>query len=152
MSTKISAETQNRLMSTECGRPLLQILERFGDYPSIARAAGVDNQAVRVWFYKGKISVRNAIKLAEVMGVPKETLRPDLMPEEWNYEPRGPIPGHKAVVEAEDAKLLVALAKQYGSVRSLCEAVDIKVTSYHCWKSRGRIPAAKLPEFLALRK
>ena len=60
--------------------------------------------------------------------------------------------GVKPVAITGDAKLLVSLAKQYGSVSNLCAAAFCSVSDYHTWKSRGRIPAIKLPTLLSLQK
>lgn len=151
MSTKISEATKARLQETECGRVLLSLLDQFGDYPGIAKAAGVDNQTVRVWFYKGAISVRGAEKLAAATCIDRKVFRPDIADEAWDKGYPGPIPGHKPRSQSADAKLLVSLKAKFGTVAEVCRAAGIGVADYHLWKSRGRIPALKLPALLALK-
>jgi hypothetical protein len=98
------------------------------------------------------MSRRAAVTLAKKTGRMKEEFRPDLTAEEWARNFTGPVPGIPPVATTDDAKLLVRLAEQFGSVKDLCAAAFISVGAYHTYKSRGRIPAIKLPTFLSLEK
>lgn len=140
------------LQKDDRGRALASVLAEYGSNAALARATGFRPDAVAMWLQRGYMSRRAAYKLAEVTGREKEEFRPDLSAEEWVREFAGPVPGEKPVPKTQDAKLLVRLAKQYGSVKALCEAAYITVGDYHTYKSRGRIPAIKLPTFMALKK
>ena len=134
------------------GRVLASLIAEYGSAAELARATNFKPTAVAMWVQRGYMSRRAAITLAEVTGREKEEFRPDLSAEEWARDFAGPVPGQKPVPTTQDAKLLVKLAEQFGSVKALCEAAFITVSDYHTYKSRGRIPALKLPTFLELQK
>lgn len=133
-------------------RALQSLIDEYGSNAALARATGFSSGAVAMWVQRGYMSRRAAYTLAEVTGRMKEEFRPDLTAEEWAKDFAGPVPGEKPEPTTQDAKLLVQLAKQYGSVKALCAAAFITVGDYHTYKTRGRIPAIKLPTFLSLQK
>lgn len=143
---------QPDLQQDDRGRALASLIAEYGTSANLAKATGFGTAAVGMWIQRGYISRRAAYTLAEVTGRMKEEFRPDLTADEWAKEFPGPVPGEPPVAKSKDAKLLVKLAKQFGSVRALCDAAFITVGDYHTYKSRGRIPAIKLPTFLALQK
>lgn len=140
------------LQQDDRGRVLASLIAEYGSAAELARATNFKPTAVAMWVQRGYMSRRAAYRLAEVTGRMKEEFRPDLSEAEWDQEFPGPNPGIKPVPTTQDAKLLVKLAKQFGSVKALCEAAFITVSDYHTYKSRGRIPAIKLPTFLGLQK
>lgn len=140
------------LQKDDRGRALASLIAEYGTAAELARATGFRATAVAMWVQRGYMSRRAAYTLAEVTGREKEEFRPDLTAEEWAKDFAGPVPGEKPEVITQDAKLLVQLAKQYGSVKALCAAAFITVGDYHTYKTRGRIPAIKLPTFLSLQK
>jgi hypothetical protein len=140
------------LQQDERGRVLASLIDEYGSAAALGRAVGVCQPAAALWVKRGYMSRRAAFALAEKTGRMKEEFRPDLTAEEWAQEFPGPNPGVKPVAITGDAKLLVSLAKQFGSVSNLCAAAFCSVSDYHTWKSRGRIPAIKLPTFLGLQK
>lgn len=140
------------LQQDDRGRALASVIAEYGGNAALARATGFRRDAVGMWVQRGYMSRRAAYTLAEVTGREKEEFRPDLTAEEWAKDFAGPVPGEKPEPTTQDAKLLVQLAKQYGSVKALCAAAFITVGDYHTYKTRGRIPAVKLPTFLSLQK
>ena len=140
------------LQKDDRGRALASLIAEYGSNAELARATGFRRDAVGMWVQRGYISRRAAYTLEEVTGRMKEEFRPDLTAEEWAREFAGPVPGQPPVVTTQDAKLLVQLATQFGSVKALCAAAFITVSDYHTYKSRGRIPAIKLPTLLSLQK
>lgn len=130
---------------------MLSLLDEFTSQAAIAKVAGVDAPTVWKWFELGRMSRRGAIAMAEATGREKEEFRPDLMAKDWEMKISGRVPSQAAANDTADARLLVQLAEKYGSVRELCDLVSITVSDYHTWKSRGRIPAIKLPTLMAAR-
>lgn len=131
---------------------LESLIKEYGSAAELGRVVGVSQPAAAMWVKRGYISRRAACTLAEITGRMKEEFRPDLSKEEWAHGFAGPVPGQPPVATTRDAKLLVNLAKQFGSVKDLCAAAFISVSDYHTYKSRGRIPAIKLPTLLSLQK
>lgn len=140
------------LQQDDRGRALASLIAEYGSNAELARATGFKPTAVAMWVQRGYMSRRAAYTLAEVTGREKEEFRPDLSEVEWAREFAGPVPGQPPVISTQDGKLLVSLAKQFGSVKALCEAAYCSVSDYHTWKTRGRIPAIKLPTLLGLQK
>lgn len=140
------------LQQDDRGRALASLIAEYGSNAGLARATGFRPAAVGMWVQRGYISRRAAYTLAEVTGRMKEEFRPDLSIEEWVRDFAGPIPGQPPIAITNDAKLLVKLAKQFGSVQALCEAAFCRVSDYHTYKSRGKIAAIKLPTFIGLLK
>lgn len=140
------------LQQDDRGRVLASLIAEYGSAAALGRVVGVCQPAAALWVKRGYMSRRAAFTLAEITGREKEEFRPDLTAEEWAREFPGPNPGVKPVAITDDAKLLVNLAEQFGSVKDLCAAAFISVSDYHTYKSRGRIPAIKLPTLLSLQK
>lgn len=140
------------LQQDDRGRALASVIDEYGSSAALARATGFRPAAVGMWVQRGYMSRRAAYTLAEATGRMKEEFRPDLTAEEWAREFAGPVPGTPPVAQTQDARLLIGLAKQFGSVKGLCAAAFCSVQDYHTWKSRGRIPAIKLPTLLSLQK
>jgi len=140
------------LQQDDRGRALASLIDEYGSNAELARATGFRPAAVGMWVQRGYISRRAAYTLAEVTGREKEEFRPDLTAEEWAREFAGPVPGQPPIATTQDSKLLISLAKQFGSVKDLCAAAFISVSDYHTYKSRGRIPAIKLSTLLSLQK
>lgn len=140
------------LQEDDRGRALASLITEYGSNAELARATGFRPAAVGMWVQRGYMSRRAAYTLAEVTGRMKEEFRPDLTAEEWARDFAGPVPGTPPVAATQDAKLLVSLAEQFGSVKDLCAAAFCSVSDFHTWKTRGRIPAIKLPTMLSLQK
>lgn len=140
------------LQQDDRGRALASVIAEFGSSAALARATGFRPAAVGMWVQRGYMSRRAAVRLADKTGRMKEEFRPDLCEAEWDQEFPGPNPGIKPSATTQDAKLLVKLAEQFGSVKELCTAAFISVSDYHTYKSRGRIPAIKLPTLMALQQ
>jgi hypothetical protein len=140
------------LQQDDRGRALASVIAEFGSSAELARVTGFRPAAVGMWVQRGYMSRRAAIRLEAATGRMKEEFRPDLSEAEWDQEFPGPNPGIKPEATTSDAKLLVALAAQFGSVKALCAAAFITVGDYHTYKTRGRIPAVKYPTLLALQK
>lgn len=136
--------------SGDCGRVLLSVIEEFGSCVLVAEKIGLRSSVVGMWVQKEKISMRGARLLAEATGREKEEFRPDLSSKDWERRYPGPIPGQSSVGSTEDAMLLAALANRIG-VSTLCTKLGIPVGIFHNWKSRGKIPARRREEILALR-
>jgi len=152
MPQNLSSRSIERLSKTPEGNMLLGAILLHKGPTKLAAFLNVSPMAVRQWVYSGRMSIRGAEAMAELTKRDKREFRPDLSDEEWGREPPGPVPGSPPEAKTADAKLLVKLAAQYGSVEALCAAAYITVANYHTWKSRGRIPAIKLPTLMALQK
>lgn len=148
----ISQETASRLSTTPWGEALRQLVLTAGNPTELASKLGVDPQSVRNWIYMGAIPKVWAIKAAEVFGGSPQDLRPDLAPDAWVIKEVKPKPARQPVARSDDARLLLTLAEKYGSVKALCAAAFCTPGDFHTWKTRGRIPAIKLPTFLALQR
>lgn len=140
------------LQQDDRGRVLASLIDEYGSAAALGRAVGVCQPAAALWVKRGYMSRRAACALAEITGREKEEFRPDLTAEEWARGFAGPVPGMPPVALTNDAKLLVSLASQFGSVKDLCAAAFCSVSDFHTWKTRGRIPAIKLPTLLSLQK
>jgi len=153
MKKSIADKTADRLSLTEEGRALLRLVDGVCECPAdLARKLGVDPQAVRSWIYVGAIPKSAAIRAAKILKVKPQDLRPDLTPDAWIIKEVEPKPARQPVARSDDARLLLTLAEKYGSVKALCAAAFCTPGDYHTWKTRGRIPAIKLPTFLALQR
>lgn len=145
-------DRNERLKSSgDCGRVLLSVIEEFGSCVLVAEKIGLRSSVVGMWVQKEKISMRGARLLAEATGREKEEFRPDLSSKDWERRYPGPIPGQSPASGNEDAKLLSELAGYVGGVSALCAKLGIPVGIFHNWKSRGKIPARRREEILALR-
>lgn len=152
MKKSIADKTAERLNMTEEGRVLLRLVETHATPTDLARKLGADPQAVRSWIYVGAIPKAWAIRAAKILKVKPQDLRPDLPASEWITKKVEKKPVREPVARSTDAKLLVSLADKYGSVKALCAAAFCTPGDFHTWKTRGRIPAIKLPTFLALQR
>lgn len=135
------------------GQALLALLQTHGSPINLARALNVEAQAVRQWVYAGVMPKSAAMIFAGQLGMQPSDLRPDLPADAWVQkvkEDKPPKPSKQPVERTEDAKLLAGLAVKYGSVKAVCEAAHCTDSEFRTWKYRGRIPAIKLPTFLAL--
>jgi hypothetical protein len=152
MKKSIATKTVERLSLTSEGRVLLNLVETYGSPSELANKLGIDPQAVRSWIYNGFIPQSAAIRAAKILKVRPHDLRPDLPGSAWVVKIAPVKPTHQPVARSEDARLLLTLAKKYGSVKALCAAAFCTPGDFHTWKTRGRIPAIKLPTFLALQQ
>lgn len=152
MKKSIATKTAERLHLTDEGRVLFNLVETHGSPADLARKLGVDPQAVRSWIYVGAIPKSAAIRAAKILKVKPQDLRPDLPASAWIVKKAVEKPARQPVARSDDARLLLTLAEKYGSVKALCAAAFCTVGDYHTWKTRGRIPAVKLPTFLALQR
>lgn len=151
MKKSISAKTAERLSTTPEGLALLAVITHNGGTPSaLAAKLKIAPQTVRQWIYSGAIPKQSAAEIAKSLNVKPATLRPDLPLTAWVVKVEQEKPAREPVARTEDAKLLVRLADKLGGVKQVCEAAFCTVGDYHTWKHRGRIPAIKLPTFLAL--
>lgn len=126
------------------GKALLSLINDFGSSVLIAEKIGVSSSMVGAWISSGKISMRGATILAEKLGRTREEFRPDLTAEDWLRAFPGPIPGQPAISETDDAKLLVSVAEKFGGTAALCQALNITIPTFHCWKTRGKIPTRRM--------
>lgn len=152
MKKSIADKTAERLNLTDEGRVLLRLVETHGSPADLARKLGVDPQSVRSWIYVGAIPKTSAMRAAKILKVRAKDLRPDLPASEWVEKKVVEKPARESVARSSDARLLVELAGKYGSVKALCAAAFCTPGDFHTWKTRGRIPAIKLPTFLALQR
>lgn len=152
MKKSIADKTAERLNLTSEGRVLLNLVETHGSPADLARKLGVDPQAVRSWIYVGAIPKSAAIRAAKILKVKPQDLRPDLPASAWVVKKAIEKPARQPVARSDDARLLLTLAEKYGSVKALCAAAFCTPGDFHTWKTRGRIPAIKLPTFLALQR
>lgn len=152
MPLTVMQKTRDRLSRTEEGLALLKLIDEYETPMKLAEKLGFDEQQVRQWIYKGKMSKRGAVQIEESTGRKKIELRPDVCAAGWTVRQQGPVPKKPPIASTPDAKLLVKLAEQFGSVKDLCAAAFISVSDYHTYKSRGRIPAIKLPTLAGLLK
>jgi DNA-binding transcriptional regulator YdaS (Cro superfamily) len=150
MKKSIAPKTAERLSLTEEGRVLLNLIESHGSPSMLAARLKVDPQSVRHWLYVGSIPKSAAIAAAPILKVKREDLRPDLPADAWKPKVVEK-PVREPIARTEDAKLLVSLADKFGGVKELCAAAMCTSAEFHTWKTRGRIPAIKLPTFLALK-
>lgn len=150
MKKSIATKTAERLAQTLEGLALLNLLDKHGTPSDLAKKLKVDPQAVRQWIYAGAIPKGAAIAAAKALKVKAATLRPDLPASAWEVKAEEEKPARKPVARTDDARLLVALAEKFGTVKDLCAKAHCTVSEFHTWKTRGRIPAIKLPTFLAL--
>jgi DNA-binding transcriptional regulator YdaS (Cro superfamily) len=150
MKKTILQKTADRLSASPEGTVLLDLINRAGNPNELARKIGVHAQLVRQWIYEGKVSRQGAPKVALAFNTTQEAIRPDVDPAEWIKKPVEQKAARVPVARSDDAKFLVRLAKKHGSVKAVCEKASCTVADYHTWKTRGRIPAIKLPAFLAL--
>lgn len=150
MKKTISIKTVERLAQTVEGAALLGVIEIHGSPSALASKLGVDPQAVRQWIYAGAIPKTVAAEAAKKLKLKPAQLRPDLPASTWVIKVKEEKPVREPVARTQDAKLLVRLAGKFGGVKELCEAAFCSPGEYHTWKARGRIPAIKLPTFLAL--
>lgn len=152
MKKSIADKTIERLKLTDEGLALLELVNDHGSPTDLARKLGVDPQAVRSWIYVGAIPKLAAIRAAKVLKVKPQDLRPDLPASAWVVKKAVEKPIRQPVARSADARLLLSLAEKYGSVKALCAAAFCTHGDFHTWKTRGRIPAIKLPTFLALQR
>lgn len=152
MKKSIADKTAQRLTLTSEGRVLLNLVETHGSPVDLARKLGVDPQAVRSWIYVGAIPKSAAIRAARILKVKPQDLRPDLPASAWVVKKAVEKPAREPVARSADARLLLSLAEKYGSVKALCAEAFCTPGDFHTWKTRGRIPAIKLPTFLALQR
>ena len=152
MKKSIADKTIERLKLTDEGWALLELVNDHGSPADLARKLGVDPQAVRSWIYVGAIPKSAAIRAAKILKVKPQDLRPDLPASAWVVKKAVEKPARQPVARSDDARLLLTLAEKYGSVKALCAAAFCTPGDFHTWKTRGRIPAIKLPTFLALQR
>jgi len=150
MHEKIS-DRDERLRQTDAGRALLSLLDQYGGTAELSSFIGVAQPVVTNWVMAGRVSTQGAIEIARATGREREEFRPDLVGDQWD-RPRGKRLSGAVEPHTADAKLLVELADQHGGTIQFCEASGIKLGDYHQWKSRGRIPAIKLPSLLAMKR
>lgn len=152
-----SEERKKRLSLDDRGLALLSLIDEYGNAAKIAAKIRVSPQVVRRWIERGFISIRGAIALEVATGRMKEEFRPDVCEDSdvcgntWN-NPRGRAFGSVAEDSEPDSALLSELAAANGGTAEFCRKAGITLGNYHTWKSRGRIPAIKLPTLLGLSK
>lgn len=149
MKKTIAKKTAERLQLTAEGRALLALIESHGSPTLLADKLKVNPQSVRHWLYVGSVPKNAALDVASTLKMKPQQLRPDLPADTWKPKEVS-RPAKELVARTADAKLLVRLAKQFGSVKDLCAAAGCTSSEFHTWKTRGRIPAIKLPTFLEL--
>lgn len=152
MKKSIADKTAERLAASQEGCALLALVTTHGSPADLARKLGVDPQAVRSWIYVGAIPKSAAIRAAKILKVKPQDLRPDLPASAWAVKKAVEKPAREPVARSADARLLLTLAEKYGSVKALCAEASCTPGDFHTWKTRGRIPAIKLPTFLALQR
>lgn len=148
---QMEQRTRDRLSESDTGQALLALIDSHSGSPAeLARALGVTGNVMGQWIRQAKASKRGALLAEEKIGVAKELIRPDVPAHAWTMKMPGPVPGKAFRAKTEDARLLVRLAKKYGSAKAVCEAAGIQGNQYRNWKSRGRIPSAYIARMVAL--
>jgi hypothetical protein len=150
MKTKETPSQQSaRLLSTENGRALLALIDKYPSKAALAEALGSSREYISRCLHNGQIS-RSGALLADKKGImAKEVLRPDVT--DWNAVPPGLLIGAKPSRDGVAQVLLKDLAAHHGSVKAFCKAAGVTVATFHDWLSRGRISAQGMLKLVALK-
>lgn len=150
MKTKETPSQQSaRLLSTENGRALLALIDKYPSKADLADALGSSREYISRCLHKGEIS-RSGALLADKKGLArKEDLRPDVT--DWDAVPPGLLIGAKPSRDGVAQVLLKDLAIHHGSVKAFCKAAGVTVATFHDWLSRGRISASGMLKLVAMR-
>lgn len=150
MKTKETPSQQSaRLLSTENGRALLALIDRYPSKAELAEALGSSREYISRCLHKGEIS-RSGALLADKKGImSKRELRPDVA--DWDSVPPGLLIGAKPSRDGAAQVLLKDLAAHHGSVKAFCKAAGVTVATFHDWLSRGRISASGMLKLVAMR-
>ena len=149
MKTKETPSQQSaRLLSTENGRALLALIDKYPSKAELAEALGSSREYISRCLHKGEIS-RSGALLADTKGImAKEALRPDV--QDWSAVPPGLLIGAKPSRDGAAQVLLRDLAIHHGSVKAFCQAAGVTVATFHDWNTRGRISAQGMLKLIAL--
>ena len=149
MKTKEAPSQQSaRLLSTENGRALLALIDKYQSKAELAEALGSSREYISRCLHKGEIS-RSGALLADAKGLmAKEALRPDV--QDWSAVPPGLLIGAKPSRDGVAQVLLRDLAIHHGSVKAFCKAAGVTVATFHDWLSRGRISAHGMLKLVAM--
>ena len=149
MKTKETPSQQSaRLLSTENGRALLALIDKYPSKADLAEALGSSREYISRCLHKGEIS-RSGALLADAKGLmAKEALRPDV--QDWSAVPPGLLIGAKPSRDGVAQVLLRDLAAHHGSVKAFCNAAGVTVATFHDWNTRGRISAQGMLKLIAL--
>ena len=150
MKTKETPSQQSaRLLSTENGRALLALIDKYPSKAELAEALGSSREYISRCLHKGEIS-RSGALLADAKGLmAKEALRPDV--QDWSAVPPGPLIGAKPSRDGVAQVLLRDLAIHHGSVKAFCKVAGVSVATFHDWNTRGRISASGMLKLVAMR-
>ena len=150
MKTKETPSQQSaRLLSTENGRALLALIDKYPSKAELAEALGSSREYISRCLHKGEIS-RSGALLADAKGLmAKEALRPDV--QDWSAVPPGLLIGARPSRDGVAQVLLRDLATHHGSVKAFCKAAGVTVATFHDWLSRGRISASGMLKLVALK-
>lgn len=150
MKTKETPSQQSaRLLSTENGRALLALIDKYPSKAELAEALGSSREYISRCLHKGEIS-RSGALLADKKGImSKRELRPDVA--DWDSVPPGLLIGAKPSRDGVAQVLLKDLANHHGSVKAFCQAAGVTVATFHDWNTRGRISASGMLKLVAMR-
>lgn len=133
-------DTATRLAQTDAGRALKTLIESHG-FGGLAEALSVPRALIRHWVHNGKVGKAGARSIEERMGIKKETVRPDVKPEDWDKGDRGLKPASAPRVGVRHAPLIDALVRDLGVDRAgLGKYLCVDVRAINQWRSRDKIP------------
>lgn len=149
MKTKETPSQQSaRLLSTENGRALLALIDKYPSKAELAEALGSSREYISRCLHKGEIS-RSGALLADSKGLmAKEALRPDV--QDWSAVSPGLLIGAKPSRDGVAQVLLRDLATHHGSVKAFCKAAGVTVATFHDWNTRNRVSAHGMVKLLCL--
>lgn len=150
MKTKETPSQQSaRLLSTENGRALLALIDKYPSKAELAEALGSSREYISRCLHKGEIS-RSGALLADAKGLmAKETMRPDV--QDWSAVPPGLLIGAKPSRDGVAQVLLRDLAAHFGSVRKFCKASGVSIQNFHDWLSRDAISSQGMLKLAAMK-
>jgi hypothetical protein len=143
--------TSERLNKTAQGRALLALLAKKPSRQALAESIGASTPYINKCVRDGQVSKSGAILFDAAGLMSKETLRPDLGPNDWAAKSRGLAIGTKPVITGKHQILLKDLAIHFKSVKNFCKAMDIDGQYFYNWKMRDRISSAGMLKLLALK-
>lgn len=110
----------NRLLHSEAMTPeersvakssVLALIDHYGGTQNTATALGMKIETIQHWRKKGMVSLPQYQKIAEILAVPVEQVRPDL------HRPNGKPYYGLPSTSRDEIEMLIAMANDIGSVR-----------------------------------
>lgn len=132
--------TAERLEKTPEGRALKSLIDRHG-FGGLADKLEVPRALVRHWVHNGKVGRGAARMIEDRLDIPKSTMRPDVVPDEWDKGDRGIQPATSPREGTNHAPVIDALTEDLKCSRAdLGAYLGIAPSSVNQWRSRDRIP------------